>query len=59
MYQKSTPDEPADYCRTSEKEINAMYFRPQQKTVTWLMQFACVYHVEQGLPLSLSEMILN
>ncbi|MDR0799359.1 MAG: hypothetical protein LBN18_06345 [Dysgonamonadaceae bacterium] len=57
MYQKSTPDE--YYYRTSETENDTMYYEPQQDTVTWLMQFACVYHVEKGLPGSLSGIILN
>jgi hypothetical protein len=60
MHQKSTQkkSEKMD-CNLWDEKIVFNILSPQKKTLAFIMQFACAYHVENSLPLELSEMILN
>jgi hypothetical protein len=59
MYQKTTRNEPADCCKVVKKETLSVSLNPRKETLAFIMQFACVYHVEKQAPTSLSAMILN
>ncbi|MDR0682899.1 MAG: hypothetical protein LBG15_13785 [Dysgonamonadaceae bacterium] len=60
MYHKSTQKNSEEWdCSLGDEKIVFNILNPQKKTLTFIMQFACAYHVENRLPLEMSEMILN
>jgi len=42
---------------SSDDKMQIAY--PKVQTLNFIRQFACVYHVEREMPLSLAAMILN
>jgi hypothetical protein len=38
---------------------NAQALMPDRRTLSFIKQFACSYHVEKGLPFALGGMVLN
>ncbi len=59
MYQKFTQEKSDDYCHIVNKEKDQSSLTPAKETLSFIMQFACAYHVEKNLPLGISEMVLN
>jgi hypothetical protein len=59
MYQKFTHDDSDDYCHVMEKKTPKRHLNPRKETLSLIMQFACVYHVEKKMPARLSGLILN
>jgi len=59
MYQKFTQQKSEDYLHVMNEDENHDSFVPTKKTLSFISQFARTYHVEKGLPLSMSGIILN
>ena len=58
MDQYCTPEDEDNYRCFITKEKRKLQV-PGKLTMNFIMQFACVYHVEKKLPLDLSGFVLN
>ena len=59
MYKRFTCERTVK-CHSSNRRKNILSsLTPRNETVAFLLQFACVYHVEKNLPAGLSGFILN
>jgi len=58
MQQKFTPAEMEQFF-PFESSDKKMQDYPKVQTLNFIKQFACAYHLEGELPLSLSAMVLN
>jgi hypothetical protein len=59
MYQRATQEKSIECCKIVKKEPISGLLNPSKETLTFVMQFARVYHVEKQLPASISGLILN
>jgi len=59
MYQKFTPIEIESLFSFKPAGEKMLIASPKAKTLSFIKQFACVYHEERRLPLPLSAMLLN
>jgi hypothetical protein len=57
MEQKYTLNEKKIFPIMNSK--NAQALMPSRQTLSFIKQFACSYHVEKGLPFTLSGMVMN
>jgi hypothetical protein len=59
MRQKITPDIVTQNFFSAVSDNTMQVLIPRKRTLLFLKQFACSYHVEKGMPLPLNAMILN
>jgi len=59
MYKRFTYEQPVKCHSSYSRKKDLSSLSPCNKTVAFLLQFACVYHVEKNLPAGLCGFILN
>ncbi|MDR2843317.1 MAG: hypothetical protein LBV57_01560 [Candidatus Symbiothrix sp.] len=59
MYNKITQENNVNNYKRMIAEEPLCFLTPRRKTLTFIMQYACAYHVEKSLPSGISGIILN
>lgn len=59
MYKRFTQDDDCYPVMKKETARSLLNLNPHPATITFLLQFACAYHVEKDLPAGLSGFMLN